>query len=52
MLGLEVSVLKSGLHPAGLHSVYWDATSHASGMYIYRLEAGNKSFTKKMVLIK
>lgn len=52
MLGREVSVLESGLRSSGIHSVYWDASRHASGMYIYRLETTNKTFTKKMLLIK
>lgn len=37
---------------AGQFSHYFDATSFASGVYIYRLQAGDEIITKKMVLIK
>ncbi|MCH7820268.1 MAG: T9SS type A sorting domain-containing protein, partial [Candidatus Marinimicrobia bacterium] len=38
--------------PAGIHSVSWDASSVASGIYLYRLVAGNFVETRKMVFIK
>ncbi|MFU8811926.1 MAG: carbohydrate binding domain-containing protein [Balneolaceae bacterium] len=37
---------------AGLHEISFDASRLASGMYIYRLEAGNQIRTRKMMLIK
>ena len=37
---------------AGEHAMQWDAGSHASGIYFYRLEADNVSQTKKMILLK
>jgi len=37
---------------AGEHSVVWDAADNSSGVYFYKLEAGNFSSTKKMVLLK
>lgn len=36
----------------GHHSVKWDASSQASGVYFYSLIIGENSLTKKMVLIK
>jgi hypothetical protein len=36
----------------GFHSVVWDASSLASGVYLYRLEAGEYVETRKMVLMK
>ncbi|HCT51214.1 MAG TPA: hypothetical protein DF712_02025 [Balneola sp.] len=36
----------------GSYTVTWDASNVASGIYIYRLQAGNKVFTRKMNLIK
>ena len=37
---------------AGYHSVVWDGNSVASGVYLYRLEAGDFINTKKMILLK
>lgn len=52
MLGREVASLISGQVKAGYHQVQFDARNLASGMYIYRLQAGNQVFTKKLTLIK
>lgn len=52
LLGREVAVLVNEVKPAGLHAVTLDATRYASGIYFYRLEAGNVTFTRKMTLIK
>jgi hypothetical protein len=42
----------AGDYDAGRHNVEWDATDLASGVYFYKLVAGNFSDTKKMVLLK
>lgn len=52
MLGREVAVLVNEVRPAGRHAVSLDATRYASGIYLYRLEAGTATFTRKMTLIK
>ena len=36
----------------GSHEVSFNAGSYASGTYIYRIDAGSFSATKKMILIK
>jgi hypothetical protein len=41
-----------GAAEAGYHSVTWDASNNASGVYFYKLVADNFSATKKMVLLK
>lgn len=51
-LGQQVKVLDEGQRPAGEHRVTLDASGLASGVYLYRLEAGNFVDQKKMVLIK
>ncbi|MEW5993523.1 MAG: T9SS type A sorting domain-containing protein, partial [Candidatus Zixiibacteriota bacterium] len=47
-------VVKSfvGKHDAGVVEISWEAGSHASGVYFYKLIAGSYSATKKMVLLK
>ena len=37
---------------AGSHRVTWDASNFASGIYLYRLQAGDFVQTRKMVLLK
>lgn len=52
MLGQKVMTLVNGKMEAGYHSVRFDASALASGMYIYRIQAGEFVSTKKMMLIK
>lgn len=52
MLGSKVATLVSGNKPAGQYTVSFDGSSLASGIYIYRLEAGSFISTRKLVLMK
>ena len=52
LLGEEVTRLVDGEMPAGNHIAIWDASNFASGIYFYRLQAGDFVQTKKMVLLK
>ncbi len=53
ILGRRVATLLSGEHKAaGRHTVTFNASNLASGMYIYRLRAGNSVIIKKLTLIK
>ncbi|WP_020403467.1 FG-GAP-like repeat-containing protein [Gracilimonas tropica] len=53
MLGRKVATLiNREAKSAGRHSVQLDANRLSSGMYIYRLKAGNTVITKKLTLIK
>ncbi|MGB2957883.1 MAG: T9SS type A sorting domain-containing protein, partial [Bacteroidota bacterium] len=52
LLGREVATLVDGIHNPGSHTVGWDATGAASGVYYYRLSADNWSQTKRMMVIK
>jgi len=45
------TILKKEL-PAGVHSIKWNAVNLTSGVYFYRLEAGNFTATKKLLLLK
>lgn len=44
--------LVSGWRDAGYHEVTFDASDLASGVYIYRLNAGDFTAEGKMVLMK
>ena len=50
--GREVARLVDGYMQAGYRSITWDASTVSSGIYIYRLQAGEFSDTKRMLLIK
>ncbi len=50
--GEEVTRLVNGGQNAGSHKVTWDASRTASGVYLYRLRAGEFVQTRKMVLLK
>jgi len=42
----------TGFAEAGTHSLVWNANQNASGIYLYKLEIGGFTNTKKMVLLK
>lgn len=52
LMGRKVSTLVQGRQTAGEQTINFDASSLASGVYIYRLIAGGQVLTKKMVLLK
>jgi hypothetical protein len=51
-LGQEVAVLVNEQLRPGTYEAEWNAADYASGIYYYKLTAGEFSETKKMVLIK
>jgi len=52
LAGRIVAELVNGLRDAGVHQVTWDASGLPSGVYLYRLEAGARNLTGKMLLLK
>jgi hypothetical protein len=50
--GRQVAQLVNGLQPAGQHQVTFDGSSLPSGLYLYRLTAGQNTAAGKMVLLK
>jgi len=50
--GREVATLVRENQSAGEHSVLFDASHFASGVYVYRLQLGSFAQTKKLLLLK
>ncbi|MFH0880500.1 MAG: FlgD immunoglobulin-like domain containing protein [Lentisphaerota bacterium] len=57
ILGQQIRALVNGFTPAGVYSAVWDGRDDAgrqvaSGVYLYRLDAGKFSTVKRMMLLK
>ncbi|NOY89331.1 MAG: T9SS type A sorting domain-containing protein, partial [FCB group bacterium] len=57
LLGQKVVELTNKIYPAGSHQIAWDGTSTggqrvSTGIYFYRLVAGDYINTRKMLLLK
>jgi flagellar hook assembly protein FlgD len=57
VLGNEVNVLVNTSLTAGVHSTVWDGTaadgsSVLPGVYLYKLEAGDYTATRSLILVK
>ncbi len=52
LLGQRVAAPVDGRITAGSHQISWDASDYSSGLYFYKLTAGDKVFTKRMTLLK
>lgn len=50
--GRKVSTLIDGTQASGTHSVTFDGSELSSGVYIYRLTAGEQVLTRQMTLVK
>ena len=52
LLGRKIRTLVDEHKQAGNHSITFDARNLSTGVYFYRLRAGNAVETKRMVLLK
>ncbi len=52
MVGEEVATLVNEIQSPGYKTVRWDGSKMSSGIYTYRLTAGDVSMVKKMLLLK
>ncbi len=52
LLGERVATLVDGRQQTGYRSVVWDASEVSSGIYFYKLTAGDFTETKRMMLVK
>jgi hypothetical protein len=51
ILGRQVSVLVNDRRDAGVHDVKFDGSMLASGVYFYRLQAGDFVETRKLLIL-
>jgi len=51
-IGSEVATLVNENKTSGIHNVTFDAANLASGIYFYKLQAGNFTAIKKLMLLK
>ena len=52
LIGQEITTLFEGFRQAGNYSTTFNAKGLSSGIYLYRLDAGNFEFTKKALLLR
>jgi flagellar hook assembly protein FlgD len=57
IMGRTIRSLVNSIQTAGYRSIQWDATNNAgkpmsAGLYLYTIQAGEFTQTKKMVLLK
>lgn len=52
MTGREIATLANGVYAPGQYSVTWDASSFATGAYLYKFVTNEKTEIKTMMLIK
>ena len=52
ILGRRMKTIIIGEQQAGYHQITWNAFDKSSGMYFYKVRAGEYTGTKKMVLLK
>ncbi|GIK21499.1 MAG: hypothetical protein BroJett005_09130 [Ignavibacteriota bacterium] len=52
LLGEEVKVLIDEYKSSGTHSIVFNANDLSSGVYIYTIVAGNRTASKKLILLK
>ncbi len=50
--GKKIDILNDGKHNAGYYEVIWNASNYSTGVYFYKIEAGNFVDIKKCILMK
>jgi hypothetical protein len=50
--GTKVCTVVEGVLPTGTYNVQWKPSNLATGVYFYRLEAGEAVQTRKLILLK
>ncbi|MFC1649989.1 SBBP repeat-containing protein [Candidatus Latescibacterota bacterium] len=50
--GQKISTVVNDFQEKGLHNIQWDGNNYPSGVYFYRMRAGNEMKNGKLMLIK
>jgi hypothetical protein len=50
--GQKTATLVEGLYGPGIHTIDWDASAYASGVYIYSFKVEKFTTTRKLILLK
>ena len=51
-MGREIDILENSLKDRGYHSITWDASSQASGIYYIHILSNGYAQTQKVMLLK
>ncbi|MEZ4702377.1 MAG: choice-of-anchor D domain-containing protein [Rhodothermales bacterium] len=51
LLGREVETLFDGVEHAGVHAVVFDASRLAAGVYFYRMQAGDATAVRRLIVV-
>lgn len=52
MLGQRIAIVADGIFDTGSHSVLWNASEHATGIYVVRLRVGGTIVQRKILFLK
>jgi hypothetical protein len=52
IMGREVAELVNQRHDAGAYQIAWNANGMTSGVYFYRISAGDFTSVRKLILMK
>lgn len=52
ILGRKVETINAGRQSGGQHSIFWNAKDVSSGIYFYKIQAGDFSETRRCLLLK
>ena len=52
ILGREIAILVNEMQKPGNYEITWEADNYQSGIYFYKLNVGDFSQTRKMILLK
>jgi hypothetical protein len=52
ILGRRVETIIDQRQPAGYHHIIWNGDRRSVGIYLYKIQAGDYSQTRKMILLK